>query len=360
MPETSSIETKKSETTSAATKMSETSSAAVSYESPNLSPHPKREDWQYFKRLFNNYLSIIDAREEAKLPMLQNALGRDGLSIFDGLLQPPKGKDTYELAIKRFDAYFSSSSSVLLNRKTFFQARQGPSESIGEFACRLRRLSSDCQFSNASEMLRDVFVIGVRNDHLGERLLSEDASTLTFEAAVNRAETVERATKARSLMTNASTPHTVLNVERDADARSKEQQHCQRKIYCYQCGAPGQKKGHPNCKAKNAECRKCGKRGHLAKVCRTKPQRGREEQQRGPIEGKANQIQDDSEETDFTVFSVSTDNHAFVYINDKLMKCVADTGASLNIMPKNLCPVQFNTVSLSSENLWRLCAESCG
>ena len=42
-------------------------------------------------------------------------------------------------------------------------------------------------------MLRDIFVIGVRDDRLGERLLSEDASTLTFEEAINRAEAFERA-----------------------------------------------------------------------------------------------------------------------------------------------------------------------
>ena len=324
--------------------MSVTSSTSgvVGYQPPLLSPNPKREDWQFFKRLFENYLAIVEAKEEAKLPLLQNALGRDGLSIFDGLPKPT-GADTYELAVKRCDTYFSVTSSVLLNRKRFFQARQGPSETSAEFAGRLRRLSADCQFSNASEMLRDVFVIGVRNDHLGERLLSEDASKLTFEAAVNRAETVERATMDRSLMTNASTPHSVLkiggNAEASASARPKEQQ--QRNVYCYQCGAPGKKKGHPDCKAKDVECRRCGRRGHLAKVCRTKLQRGR-------IEGKANQVKSESEEDDFTIFAVSTDNHAFVSINDRLMKCVADTGASLNIMPKNLCPVQFNPVSKSS------------
>ena len=47
-------------------------------------------------------------------------------------------------------------------------------------------------------MLRNIFVIGVRDDRrLGERLLSEDA-TLTFEDAIKRAEAFEHAQAERN------------------------------------------------------------------------------------------------------------------------------------------------------------------
>lgn len=42
-------------------------------------------------------------------------------------------------------------------------------------------------------MLRDVFVNGVANEHLGERLLTEDATTLTSDAVVAKSEACERA-----------------------------------------------------------------------------------------------------------------------------------------------------------------------
>ena len=72
-------------------------------------------------------------------------------------------------------------------------------ESKTEFACRLRRLARDCDFGDkATEMLRDIFVIGVRDDRLGERLLSEDATTLTFEDAIRRTEAFERARTERN------------------------------------------------------------------------------------------------------------------------------------------------------------------
>ena len=301
---------------------------------PMLVSNPKREDWIYFKRLFQNYISIVGAEESAKLPLLQNALGRDGLSIFDGL---PGKKDTYDQGLVCLDTYFSGSSSILLNRKRFFQAHQGPGETIAEYAGRLRRLSSDCAFKDPSEMLRDVFIIGIRNDHLAERLLTQDAATFTFEKAVIKAETVERATLDRSQMITSTDFPTVLKVDRSSEAlSSKSLSERTRGVFCHRCGIPGQKAGHSHCKARDADCRKCGSRGHFAKVCRTKfPQSRRNHQ--------ANQVQQEPElcvPADHTVYTVSIDNHVSLCINDKICKCIADTGASINIIPLHLCPVQ--------------------
>ncbi|CAM2112433.1 unnamed protein product [Caretta caretta] len=46
-------------------------------------------------------------------------------------------------------------------------------------------LAQDCKFGNVLMiMLKDIFVVGIANDQLGEWLLTEDAKTLTFDAAV--------------------------------------------------------------------------------------------------------------------------------------------------------------------------------
>ena len=65
-------------------------------------------------------------------------------------------------------------------------------ESITEFVCHLRRLACNCNFGDkATEMLHDIFVVGMRDDRLGEQLLSKDATTLTFEDAIKCAEAFE-------------------------------------------------------------------------------------------------------------------------------------------------------------------------
>ena len=182
---------------------------------PTLCANPKEKDWNYFFRCFENYLIIISAPEDSKLPLLQNSLGADGLLIFDGLSEP---KDTYSAAIDRFKAYFTQKSSVLLHRKTFFESRQGQNETVTEYACRLQRLASECNFSMShNELLRDIFVFGIYNDLLGERLLAEDPATRTFEAALRKAEAFERAKKERG---SAKVYNTTSQLEPEKPASS--------------------------------------------------------------------------------------------------------------------------------------------
>ena len=67
---------------------------------PLLHCNPKESDWRYFKRQMENYLVIVAATDAQKLPLLLNALGRDGLDLFDGLPEP---KQSYVDVMNRFD-----------------------------------------------------------------------------------------------------------------------------------------------------------------------------------------------------------------------------------------------------------------
>ena len=167
---------------------------------PLLASNPTEADWQYFIRQFGNYLTIVSATDAQKLPLFLNALGRDGTDIFDGLPEP---KDTYDAAVDHFKGHFLNRTSVLLLRKQFYEARQQHNESVSDFACRLRRISKDCGFgANKDTMLRDIFVVGIRDDRLGEKLLAEDASTLGFDTALARTEAFERARTERGAVSS--------------------------------------------------------------------------------------------------------------------------------------------------------------
>ena len=212
---------------------------------------------------------IATVSDAAKLPLLMNALGRDGIAIFDGLKDP---KATFDEAKARLSEYFSGKSSLLLRRKQFFEARQQSMETISEFACRLRRLAKDCDFSDSATMLRDIFVIGVANDRLGENLLTEDASTLTFDTAVAKAEAVERACRDRGRVQPVDTSHTQFEVCKLNSSHQKQSKNYgqQNKITCYRCGSFSHKANSPNCMAINEICNQCHKKGHLQRVCKAK------------------------------------------------------------------------------------------
>ena len=154
-----------------------------------LPANPTAADWIYFRSTFDDYLiyNELQSADDARLKSLfRMAIGREGIEILDGLPDP---KSTYKECVSQFNDYFGEKSSILLRRKTFFSARQEPRETATAFACRLRRVSSECAFgANRDTLLRDIFVIGVYNDRLGEKLLADDESTLTFDLAIKKAE----------------------------------------------------------------------------------------------------------------------------------------------------------------------------
>ena len=143
-----------------------------------------------------------------------------------------------------------------------------------------------------------------------------------------------------------------------------------RDFTCFNCGRQGHKAKSELCKAKDANCRHCGKRGHFAVVCRSRSQRTPEKAASGhrlqhqAIDKKpatrsnakpaARFLETSAEEPppsptsseDFSIFSVSncaSDNCDClpITLNDVLVKCIPDTGASVNVIPRKMCVWDF-------------------
>lgn len=342
---------------------------------PNLPCNPKETDWRYFIRQFNNYLTIIDAKEAQKLPLLINSLGRDGIDIFDGLPEP---KSTYQDTIDRFEAHFKGRISVLLLRKQFYEARQQHKESSSDFACRIRRMSKECQFGTYLEtMQRDIFVVGIRDDRLGERLLAESASTLTFDAALARAEAYERARTERSAVAGHSSSvnstakftHTKSRKDegkRDKGSRIQRPTEIQRS--CYRCGSKDHLANSSLCRGKNVVCNNCSKLGHFASVCRANVHVTIDQKPRKTVHAISNDI-DDSIATDvndskmYNIFASypvkiysnrSSDSPLnslirTVHIDGKSLDILIDTGSEHNVIPKYCIDQCTSFVSTDNE-----------
>lgn len=152
---------------------------------PRLASNPRSEGYEFFMRQVTSYFEIADIASETKqLQVLLYSLGRDELNVFDGFSDP---KDTYREATDRLRGYFSGNTSILLRRKEFYALRQSPTETVTELSCKLRRFAKECDFGPSMHtMLRDIFVIGIKDDNLGERLLSEDASKLISKMHLKR------------------------------------------------------------------------------------------------------------------------------------------------------------------------------
>ena len=115
-------------------------------------------------------------------------------------------------------------------------------------------------------MLRDCLVCGINDQRLQRLLLSE--LELTFAKALELAQAAEAAERNTRELEKAA-PSAGVHVVYPRESLQKGGG-AHRLTLCYRCGGK-----HPvdKCRFKESDCHHCGKKGHLAKVCRSK-QRG--------------------------------------------------------------------------------------
>ena len=151
------------------------------------------------------------------------------------------------------------------------------------YSARLRHLASTCNFGEfLSHSLRDQFVCGIRNPATQKKLLSEDR---TFQQALQVAVADEIAAK-ETLQVQQQLPQLVNSVAKEfpaipspsrGDSRTKSTSRTSPRqasstsqqatsFACFSCG----NSDHVRCKCKfrNAVCRSCNLRGHIARVCK--------------------------------------------------------------------------------------------
>ena len=232
-----------------------------------LPTNPTDNDWAFFKARF---MDLSDATDGKKKALLLVSLGHEGNEILEGL---PDSKASFAECNAQLDEYFGRKSSSLLRRKTFFSARQEQNETANAFACRLRHLASDCNFGdNKSTLLRDIFVIGIFNDCLGERLLA-DETTLTFDLAIKKVEAFDRArqecTSSKSATISAVQHSPDRRLRKPLTASTAARRSTAPSRCCYHCGSPDHIASAADCPPAHAKCRSCDKIGRFSKVCRS-------------------------------------------------------------------------------------------
>ena len=219
-------------------------------------------------------------KDEQKRALLLHVSGEEVQDIFETL------EDTgtrYEHATEALSEYFKPRKHISYERHVIRHAKQNEGETIYNFIVRLSKLSLSCEFAagQKEEMIRDQVVDGCDSTDLRRKLLA--AENLTLEMIRKIARTYELSVShASKMVTNGeAVPKNVKEEEEINRLQRKKPQLKPRgapkqfnkpaprnrnfsrsTAQCYRCGRSGHY-GRECEIAKNAQCRKCGKRDTL-------------------------------------------------------------------------------------------------
>ena len=138
---------------------------------------------------------------------------------------------------------------------------------MAEYLAALRQLSEFCSFGEkVNDMLRDKLVVGINDERIQRKLLTE--SYLTFEKAQQIALAIELADKsANDFKQTSSTPvHYNSHKAGHTKSTSTSTPKSVKTVKCYRCGGNHHSSA---CHYIDFICRACCKRGHLERVCHT-------------------------------------------------------------------------------------------
>ena len=238
--------------------------------------------YKHWKLTFTNYLETTIPEGEDNSNN-QNAINRKKLfalinNVSADVFDIVSDTDNFDTAIQALDNAYIKPTNTIYNRHQLITCKQDPTQTIDNYMQELERISKTCKFEavtaeqNKQQYTRDAFINGIHSSYIRQRLL--ESSILSLEQAYQQARSLEQAQKQSAAYDNsiaAGIEHDdIKNQSTLAATNSKDKDN--RKIketkeQCYFCGNARHQR--INCPAREAECRKCKKKGHWAKVCRS-------------------------------------------------------------------------------------------
>lgn len=139
----------------------------------------KNSDFTVFNERLNQFFVANSITEETKRKaILLNSLSEECYILVRNLCVPdlPENK-TFSALVKILKEHFCPVKSYFAERLAFFSARRKSNEAVCDWAARLKSLASTCDFkTELNIVLRDIFVIGMNDNIIMDRLFEEDAS----------------------------------------------------------------------------------------------------------------------------------------------------------------------------------------
>ncbi|XP_058023860.1 uncharacterized protein K02A2.6-like [Ahaetulla prasina] len=258
---------------------------------PTFAPFvPSTDSWDAYLERFNCFLQandLSDISSARKHGYFLSSCGSEVFNVARSLAAPqPLCELSWEVLLDKLRGHYAPAPSRIVRRHAFRCCFQSDSATINDFISSLRTAALHCEFLDLENMLLDQFVYGVKDLKLQRRLLAR--KDLTFQLAMDEARAAEMAEKSAAELhrfrpgtVNESGPVSIHFGDAAQGSSSGEEAEVSRlNLTSKRASLPESKRSQPrclgcggehareDCKFKSAVCRRCGKRGHLARVCR--------------------------------------------------------------------------------------------
>ncbi|XP_015608312.1 uncharacterized protein LOC107274076, partial [Cephus cinctus] len=152
-----------------------------------------KDDWETFIEQMEMYFEAKEIKADKQKSNLLTQVDTDTFKLIKQLLTPENIKDkSYDDIVKVMNEHLNPKPSEVMERCNFNTARQESSETVAEFAAKLKKLSLKCDFkTNLNDALRDQFVVGLKNHDTRVALFKKEK--LPFEDALKEATAQEAA-----------------------------------------------------------------------------------------------------------------------------------------------------------------------
>ena len=247
------------------------------------------EEWVTYIERLEQYFAANEITDNGKKrAILLSACGAATYRLIRTLVSPSKpGEKSFTEIVKLVSDHHNPKPSAIMQRFKFNCLIRGSNESVAEYVTSLRQLAEHCEYGQfLDDMLRDRIVCGINDAQTQRRLLGE--AGLTLKGAFEIALAMESATKSCAELQSTNTQFLDAETQSISQPVPQPVHRLQGKPgtdktgECFICGGNHMA---TTCWARTVECNKCGKIGHIARVCRSNkhPKKGRREveQRRG-------------------------------------------------------------------------------
>ncbi|XP_036343688.1 uncharacterized protein K02A2.6-like, partial [Rhagoletis pomonella] len=313
-------------------------------------PHFKynENNWEVFITQLQQFFTGNRISEAVrKKAILLTALSEKSYILLQNLLNPlkPEAESTsFAKCVEVLSEYFKPPSTGFAERQKFYSASKEVTESVNEWAVRVRALAIHCKFGNFLDTaMRDKFVMGLERGPARDKIFLEDITSCTMQRVVeiaNAAEYIRKqnATTEVKRETEDSLNYIKGNKSNKRVGAAKQKQQKQQKQTCAVCGYANHLSR--DCKFRNYKCHKCNNKGHLKNMC---PSEKKNE--------KFNYV-DNSDVPLFSMRSVSDGPiKVRVHVDNAPLDLELDTGSEYSVLSCATFKTYFSLRSLKQCNI---------